>query len=304
MTATDDHLTTAPDPAGAPGRQDPDATASAMVLGGVFALQGGSTVARSLIPVAGVPGTVALRVGFGAVMLALWRRPSWPAGRRQLALMAGLALVLVVQHLTFYAAIDRLPLGVVVTLEFFCGPLALAFAGSRRLDHLLWVLVAAAGVVLASNAGAGGDWHVLGIVLAVVAGITWGMYIVLFPLAGTPGDRVGALSTITVMAAVVALPYGIAVDHAGMFTPKALALGVVVALLTDVIAYSLQGHALSRLSARTFSVLSSTQPAVAALYGLVALGQDIRGLQWLGVAAVTAAAAMTSLERRAEPAAG
>jgi inner membrane transporter RhtA len=298
MTATDDHRTTAPEHPRASSHQDPDATASGMVLGGVFALQGGSTVARNLIPIAGVPGTVALRVGFGAVMLALWRRPSWPVGGRQLALMAGIALVLVVQHLTFYAAIDRLPLGVVVTLEFFCGPLALAFAGSRRASHLLWALVAAVGVVLASNAGADGDWHVLGVVLAVVAGITWAMYIVLFPRAGTPSDRVGALTTITIIAAVIALPYGIAVDHAGMFTPKALALGVAVALLTDVIAYSLQGHALSRVSARTFSVLSSTQPAVAALYGLIALGQDIRGLQWLGVAAVTAAAVMTGLERR------
>ncbi|HEY6762294.1 MAG TPA: EamA family transporter [Baekduia sp.] len=282
-----------------PGSRGADATAAApaMVLGGAVSLQGGSTVARNLIPIAGVPGTVALRVAFGAMLLALWRRPSLPAGRRQLALMAGIALVLVVQHLTFYAAIDRLPLGVVVTLEFFCGPLALAFAGSRRLDHLLWVLVAAAGVVLASNAAAGGEWDALGAALAVVAGITWALYIMLFPRAGEAGDRVGALTTITIAAAVIALPYGIAVDHAGMFTWKALGLCVVVALLTDVIAYSLQAHALSRLSARTFSVLSSTQPAVAALFGLVALGQQIDGLQWVGIAAVTAASAMTGLER-------
>jgi inner membrane transporter RhtA len=278
-------------------RRGSDAAAPALVLAGVVSLQGGSTVARNLFPIAGVPGTVALRVAFGAVLLALWRRPSLPTQRRQLALMAGIALVLVVQHLTFYAAIDRLPLGVVVTLEFFCGPLALAFAGSRRLGHLLWVLVAAVGVVLTSRAGAGGEWHLLGVVLVVVAGITWAMYIVLFPRAGEPDDRVGALTTITIIAAVIALPYGIAVDHAGMFTWKAIGLGVAVALLTDVIAYSLQGQALSRLSARTFSVLSSTQPAVAALFGLVALGQQIDGLQWVGIAAVTAASATTGLER-------
>jgi inner membrane transporter RhtA len=274
-----------------------DATAPAMVLAGVVSLQGGSTVARSLFPIAGIPGTVALRVTLGAVLLALWRRPTLPKDRRQVALMAGVALVLVVQHLAFYAAIDRLPLGVVVTLEFFCGPLALAFAGARRLGHLLWVLVAAVGVVLASNAFAGGDWHVLGVVLAVVAGVTWAMYIVLFPRTGEPGDRVGALTTVTIIAAVITLPYGLAVDHAGMLTWKAIGLGVIVALLTDVIAYSLQGHALSRLSARAFSVLSSTQPAAAALFGLVALGQDIQGLQWAGIAAVTAASAMTGLER-------
>jgi inner membrane transporter RhtA len=100
------------------------------------------------------------------------------------------------------------------------------------------------------------------------------------------------------VAAVVARPYGLAVDHAGMLTWKALWLGAVVALLTDVIAYTLQAHALSRMTARTFSVLSSTQPAVAALFGLAALGQDIRASQWIGIAAVTVATAATGLERR------
>jgi inner membrane transporter RhtA len=277
--------------------QGSDPAASAMVLAGVVSLQGGSTVARNLLPTAGVPGTVALRVTLGALMLTLWRRPALPAGRRQLALMAGIGLVLVVQHLAFYAAIARLPLGVVVTLEFFAGPLALAVVGSRRLGHVLWVLVAAAGVVLASNAGAGGEWHALGVALALVAGITWAMYIVLFPRAGAPDDRVGTLTTVTIVAAVIALPYGLAINHSGMLTWKALGLGVAVALLTDVIAYSLQGHALSRLSARTFSVLSSTQPAVAAAYGLIALGQHIDPRQWVGIAAVTAATAATALER-------
>jgi inner membrane transporter RhtA len=293
----DDPTVNAPEPDGPRS----DAAGPAMVLAGVVSLQGGSTVARNLFPIAGVPGTVALRCAFGAVMLAVLRRPSLPVGRRQAVLMAGVGLILVVQHLTFYAAIDRLPLGVVVTLEFFAGPLALAFFGSRRASHLLWVLVAAAGVVLASNAAAGGDWDALGVLLALVAGITWAMYIVLFPRAGVASDRGGTLTTITFVAALAALPYGLAVDAAGMLTWKALWLGVVVALLTDVIAYTLQAHALSRMPARTFSVLSSTQPAVAALFGLAALGQDIRASQWIGIAAVTAATAATGLERAPEP---
>jgi inner membrane transporter RhtA len=274
-----------------------DATGPALVLGGVVALQGGSTVARNLIPIAGVPGTVALRCTFGALMLAVLRRPALPRVRRELLLLVAIGLVLAVQHLTFYAAIDRLPLGVVVTLEFFAGPLALAAIGARRAGHLVWVAVAAVGVVLASNAGAGGDWHVLGVVLALVAGITWAMYIVLFPRAGDPADRGGALTSITVVAALVTLPYGLLLNHTEMLTWKALWLGAVVALLTDVIAYTLQAHALSRMSARTFSVLSSTQPAAAALFGLVALGQDIRLTQWLGIAAVSAASAVTGMEQ-------
>jgi inner membrane transporter RhtA len=281
----------------APEGTSSDPLGPALVLGGVVSLQGGSTVARNLIPVAGVPGTVALRCLFGAIMLAVLRRPALPRVRRELGLLAAIGVVLAVQHVTFYAAIDRLPLGVVVTLEFFAGPLALAAIGSRKAQHLIWVAVAAVGVVLASNAGAGnGSWHVLGVVFALVAGITWAMYIFLFPRAGDPADRGGALTSITIVAAIVTLPYGLLLNASDMLTWKALWLGLVVALLTDVIAYTFQAHALSRMSARTFSVLSSTQPAAAALFGLAFLSQDIALTQWIGVAAVCAASAVTGME--------
>jgi inner membrane transporter RhtA len=266
-----------------------------MVLGGVVALEGGATIARKLFSLAGVPGTVALRLSFGALLLAVRRRPAVPAGRRQLALTAAVGITLAAHHITFYAAVARLPLGIAVTLEF-CGPLAVALLASRRLSHLLWTLLAGAGVLLASGIGVQPHWNLLGIMLALAAGGCWALYIVVFPRVGQPEDRGAALTTVTVIAAVTTLPYGIAADHAGIFTPEAIGLGVLIALLADATAYSLQAHALARLSRRVFSVLSSTEPAVGALLGLTALGQHIHPLQWIGIAAVSIASAATSLQ--------
>jgi inner membrane transporter RhtA len=291
MTAVAQEAADGADAAGATDAPSSDPAATALVLGGVLSLQGGSTVARDLIPIAGVAGTVALRATLGAAMLALRRRPALPADRGKLGFLAAVGLVLAVQHLAFYASIDRLPLGVAVTIEFFSGPLALAVVKSRRPGHVLWVLVAAAGVLLASDATSGARLEVAGVLLALVGGVTWAMYIVMFPRAGDPGDRAGALTTATLVAALVTLPYGIAVDHATMFSLHALWLGAIVALLADVIAYSLQAHALSRVPARTYSLLVSTQPAVAALLGWIALSQSIGPAQWVGVAAVVAASA-------------
>lgn len=269
--------------------------APALVLGGVVGLQGGATIARLLFPIAGVPGVVTLRLGFGAVMLGGLRRPRLRMARRTLGLVVVVGVLLVIHHLAFYGAVDRLPLGVAVTLEF-CGPLAVALAGSRRLLHVIWALLAAAGVVAASGFGLGGHFSGLGIAMALGAGTCWAGYIIVFPRLSQRMDQGQALASATIVAALISLPYGITVDHAGIFTWKALGLGAAVALLADVISYSLQAEALGRISGRLFSVLSSTEPAVGALFGLIALGQHMRFLQWLGVVAVVAASIGASLD--------
>jgi|SRR5579875_52297 len=271
----------------------PDRPAAAMVLGGVVALEGGAALARTVFATAGVPGTVALRLGFGSVLLAIRRRPALPRGGRQLAVAVGVGLLLAVHHLAFYGAVDRLPLGVAVTLEF-CGPLAVALAGSRRLGHVALAMVAAGGVVLASGFGLTGRWSATGVGLALLAGGCWASYIALFPRLEPAADRGRVLSTVTLLAAVMTLPYGIAIDHRGMFTVRALGLGLLIAALADLTAYTLQAHALSRLTARAFSVLTSTEPAMGGLIGLIALGQRIDLTEWAGVVLVTVAAAVTS----------
>src|SRR5579875_129460 len=266
--------------------------AAAMAVGGVVALEAGAAVAHTVFATAGVAGTVALRLGFGSVLLAIRRRPALPLSRLQLAAVGGVGLLLAVHHLAFYEAVDRLPLGVAVTLEF-CGPLAVALAGSRRLEHIACAAVAAAGIVLASGFGLTGRWSAVGVGLALLAGACWAAYITLFPRLEPATERARVLSTVTLLAAAMTLPYGLAVDHCGMLTARALGLGLLIATLADLTAYTLQAHALSRLSARAFSVLTSTEPAAWALIGLAALGQRIDVAEWAGVVLVTLAAGVT-----------
>ncbi len=171
-------------------------------------------------------------------------------------------------------------------------------AGSRRALHVVWAVLAAAGVVAASGFGIGGRWSGTGVAFALGAAVCWAGYIVVFPRLGQRMERGRALAGATAVAAVASLPYGIAADHAGMFTLKALGLGAVVALLADVLSYSLQAEALGRISGRLFGVLSSTEPAVGTLFGLLALGQHMRPVQWLGVVAVVGASIGASLDHR------
>jgi inner membrane transporter RhtA len=273
--------------------------APALVLGGVLGLAGSATLARLLLPIAGVVGAVALRLAFAATLLVALHRPSPRMDRRTLRLVVLVGATLVAHHLAFYAALQRLPLGVAVTLEF-SGPLALALSGSRRLLHVAGALTAAAGVVAVSGGVDGaGHWSATGAALALGAGVCWAAYIVVFPQLTRLVDHGAALAAVTSFGAVVTVPLAVATTSTGVFTSKAIGLGAVVAVLADVVAYSLQANALGRISGRLFSVLSSTEPAMGALLGLVALGQHLSGVQWSGVLAVAVASAGASRGERA-----
>src|ERR1700679_253546 len=137
--------------------------APALVLGGVVGLEGGAVVAATVIPTAGIVGTVLLRVGFGAIGLLALGRPSLRGlDRRTVLLVIAVGSLLAAHHLCFYVAIHRLPLGVAVTLEFV-GPLTVALAGSRRRIDLLWAVLAAAGVAGAAGLTNGGTISLTGI---------------------------------------------------------------------------------------------------------------------------------------------
>jgi inner membrane transporter RhtA len=264
--------------------------AAALVIAGVFGLEGGATLATSVIAQAGVAGTVALRLGFGAVGLLIVARPhrrawSMATGRRA----AAVGLLLAAHHVCFYAAIHRLPLGVAVTLEFV-GPLVVALVGSRRLTDLAWACLAGVGVVATAGISAPGRINAVGIVLALAAGASWATYIVVFPRLASRVGRADALALATLAGAVVAVPVGAALAGARMASVHVLLLGAAVAFLADVVAYSLQAEALGRISPSLFSVLTSTEPAAGALLGLIALGQAITAVQWTGIALVSVAA--------------
>jgi inner membrane transporter RhtA len=265
------------------------APAPALVLGGVVGLEGGAVVAVTVIPAAGIAGAVMLRVGFGAIGLLALGRPSLRGlDRRAVRLVIAVGSLLAAHHLCFFAAIHRLPLGVAVTLEF-AGPLTVALIGSRRRIDLLWAVLAAAGVAAAAGITGSGHITLPGVLLGLGAGACWAGYIVIFPLLASSRGRSAGLSLATAWAAVVVVPFWLATGPGRIFTPRTLLLGAVVALLSDVISYSLQSEALGRMRGSLFSILTSTEPAVGALFGLVALGQQISLPQWGGMIAVVAA---------------
>ena len=264
--------------------------APALVLGGVVSLEGGAVLAALLIPAAGIAGTVTLRLCFGAIGLVALRRPRWRRclDIRILGLAVTVGALLVLHRLCFYEAIHRLPLGVAVTLEF-AGPLAVALAGARHWTTVGWAILAAAGVAAAADIIAPGAIGAAGVCFGLAAGACWAGYIAVYPvLASRAGDR-ESLPLATTCAAVGVAPFGIAVNHAGMFTGRSLLLGAAVALLCDVLAYTHQANALGRMPRSLFSILTSTEPVAGAILGLLALGQRITLLQWAGIVAVVIA---------------
>jgi inner membrane transporter RhtA len=231
---------------------------------------------------------VLYRLLFSALLLwAIWRpRPS-EAGRDALRLTVLFGVSLAAMNFCFYAALDRIPLGIAVTLEFV-GPLGVALAASRRWADLLFVALAAAGVVLVAGP-AGDSPDALGVALALAAGGFWAAYILLSARVGQAfsGGR-GLAIAMAVSAAVMLVP-GAAVGGEDLFDLKLIAVGAAVALLSSFIPYSLELEALRRLPVGVFGVLMSLEPAVAALVGLVALDQGLSAAEAAGIGLVTAA---------------
>ena len=272
-----------------------------LVLGGIVSVQVGAAVATTLFDELGPTGTVLLRVLFAAVVLvAVWRpaiRGSTPGGLR-LAAMFGVSLA--AMNLCFYEALDRIPLGIAVTLEFV-GPLGVAIAASRRALDLAWGALAGGGILLLSPAP-GGSLDELGAALALLAGCFWAAYILLSARVGQTFSGGTGLALAMVVATVVLLPVGIPGGGAELLDPGLLAVGLAVALLSSAIPYSLELEALRRLAAGTFGVLMSLEPAVAAIAGLVILGQDLSGTEIAAIALVVAASAGALGTARAGPA--
>lgn len=257
-----------------------------LVVGGIVSLQVGSAIARQLFPVIGALGAVWLRLGFAAVLLlALWR-PSPRLSRRAWLVVVAYGLVLAVMNTCFYEAIDRLPLGMAVTIEFL-GPLGVALAGSRRWLDVLWALLAAGGVALLTEGGGSVSW--VGLALILTAAALWACYIYVGAKLGKHTSGGAGLAWAMTVGAVVAAPLGIVGAGTSLLHPVPLAAGLGVALLSSVVPYSVELEALRRMPPKVFGVLMSLEPAVAALAGLLVLGQVLRPVQWVAIGLVVAA---------------
>ena len=277
--------------------------AVALVLGSCVSLQVGAACAARLFPVAGSTGTTLLRLGLAALALLVAIRPRayrWDA--RQWLPVLAFGLTLAAMNGSFYAAIERIPLGTAVTVEFL-GPLTLAAVLSRRLRELTWVLLAAAGVALLGLAdGAGPGLDPVGVGLALVAGLFWACYILASRRVGARVPGHGGLAMATAVGALALLPFGAVGAAHAVERPHSLLLAAGTALLASVVPYSLELAALRRLAPHVFGVLLSLEPAIAALAGWVLLSQPLGPVGAVAVGVVVLASAGSTLSaRRAEP---
>jgi inner membrane transporter RhtA len=261
-----------------------------MVIAAALSVQFGAALGATLFDTLGPGGASLLRQFFAAVvLLALWRPRVRAYDARALRLVASFGVALGLMNLCFYEALDRIPLGVCVTIEFI-GPVGVAVALSRRALDLVWVLLAAAGILLLADPFGAGGVDPTGLVFILAAAACWSAYILLAQRA----TRVFHGSTGLALAAGIAwlMPLAPGLTEArlaDLLAPGALAIGLAVALLSSVIPYSLESESLRRLPARVFGVLMSLEPAVAALAGFVVLGQRLSARDLLAIALVIGA---------------
>lgn len=262
-----------------------------LVFVAILSLQLGSAAAKQLFPVVGASGAVALRVGLGAlVLLALWRPRLRGHGRRQYALAAAFGLTTVLMNLSFYAALERLPLGVAVTLEFL-GPLGVAVASSRRARDFVWAACASAGIGLFSPVGAGSiALDPGGVLFALGAAVFWAGYILLSARAGDALEGGSGLVLAMLFAAALLLPFGAAGAPALVAQPGLLLFGAAVAVLSCALPYSCEFAALRRMPTYVFGILMSMEPVVAAAVGWLLLREHLTPRALVAIALVTVAA--------------
>jgi inner membrane transporter RhtA len=259
-----------------------------MTLAAMVSVQIGAALAKQMFAAVGAEGAVTLRVVLAAAILMVvqrfWRM-SWSWAALRLVLPYG--VILGVMNLCFYTALKTVPLGVVVALEF-TGPLAVAVLDSRRARDLVWVALAVLGIFLMRAPGIHGSVDPRGVLFALAAGVCWGLYILFGKRAGALGSARATTFGIMI-AALVVLPFGIATAGTHLLDPGLLPRALLVAILSSALPYSLEMFAMGHLPQRTFGILMSVEPAIAALFGLVMLGETLTMMQCLAIACVIAA---------------
>lgn len=270
-----------------------------MVLGGVVSVQFGGALAAKLIQTLGAAGTVSLRLALAVPILLLIARPSLRGRtRRDLLAVVAFGIVLGLMNLSFYLSLERLPLGVAVTIEFI-GPLGLAAAMSRKRRDLIAVAGAALGVVLVNgNELSGVDW--LGVGFAALAGGLWACYILLSAETGRRFAQLDGLALAMVVSTAITLPVGVIGAGRDLLQWHVVAIGLAIAILSSVLPYSLETLALRRMRPAVFGILMSLEPAVAATAGFLILSQHLTVVQLIGMGCVVGASLAITRTQRSE----
>lgn len=274
------------------------------VIVGLACQEVGASLAVLLFPEVGPLGMVMLRLVFSALILLAIARPRVRGhSRRDWTAVLWFGVVLASMNGLFYLALERLPLGVTVTIEVL-GPLVLSIVASRRASAWLWALLALAGVS-ALGGGGWGDLDPLGVAFALGAAASWAFYILASARVGREFPKLDGLALAMTAGALLSLPFGIVDAGAPLLRIDILALGAAVAVLSSTIPYALELAALRRLPAAVFAILMSLAPATAALAGFVLLGQTLSWLELVGIGLVIAASigAVRSSARAAREAA-
>ena len=260
-----------------------------------LSVNAGAAVGKGLFAQAGPEGVAMLRTSIAALIMFAIARP-WRArlDTAQLGWLALYGLALGTMNLSIYLALERIPIGIAVAIEL-TGPLAVVLATSRTRRDFLWLALAVGGVALLLPwPGHNAPLDPLGIAFALGAAACWAGYI----LFGKQASRVEGFTAVSMgmlFACAVTIPVGLANATAALWQPNMLALGAVIAVLSSAIPYALEMKALGKVSARVFGVASSTAPAIAALAGLVWLGETIGPWQASGIGLVMAASIGASL---------
>lgn len=273
------------------------ASGAALCLLSMSAIQFGAALSAPLMDELGVLPTSWLRLSWAALALLAWTRPPLHRyGRAQWRAATLLGVASAAMTLLFFAALQRISLGLAAAIEFL-GPLGVAAAGARSARALVWPLLALGGVLLLSRIGVtGAALDPLGIAYAAAAGACWAVYIVMTKKVGRAFDGLQGLAMSIGVAALVALPFGVATLDVPL-TPRLAGLTLALALLVPLLPYALEMIALRRLSTAAFGILMSLEPAIAVAAGWFVLGQAMTPMQLGGTALVVLASVGVTLRR-------
>lgn len=273
----------------------------AVILIAMMSIQSGASLAKSLFPLVGAPGVTALRIALGTLILVVVFKPwrlRFKKEQRLPLLFYGLALG--GMNYMFYLSIQTIPLGIAVALEF-TGPLAVALFSSRRPVDFIWVVLAVLGLWFLLPLGQSvSQIDLTGAALALGAGACWAVYILTGQRAGEEhGPATVALGSL--IAAVIFVPIGMAQSTDSIWQWSILPVGLAVAILSTALPYSLEMIALTRLPTRIFGTLMSMEPALAAISGMIFLGETLTLVQTLALCSIIAASMGSTLTMRPEP---
>lgn len=268
------------------------------VILSIISVQCGAAIAKGLFPELGAAATASLRIGLSAVILLIAFRPNlFKLNAKQWKYVILYGISLGAMNMVFYLAIERIPIGLGVTLEFV-GPLVLAIFSSKKAVDFLWVLLAAIGIALIAPWTINNGLDLVGVLLALLAGAFWAAYIILGGRISKIMKGGDAVAIGMLFATLLILPFGIFSGGLKLLTPKLLGLGTALALLSSAIPFTLEIRALKQLPARTFSILMSLEPAMASLAAFVFLQEYLSVKECLAVAFVVIASAGSAITAR------